>query len=123
MSNLGWYQILTTVAKQVGGPKKLIALIFSGGILTGGGTLLGANAIIKGINKKLDQKKHEEKIATIYKVNKECTSKEGLTFSVGMRFKVLECDGDAALIEIIDDKNNPYFISAAFLSSISDYKI
>ena len=39
-----------------------------------------------------------------------------------MQFKVLERDGDAALIEIMNDENNPYFISAKFLSSISDYK-
>lgn len=122
MGNLGWYQMLTTAAKKVGGPKNLIGIIFGGGALFGGGAVLGGKAIKNGINKKLEEKKHEEEIAIIYTINKECTSKEGLTFTEGMQFKVLERDGDAALIEIMNDENNPYFISAKFLSSISDYK-
>ena len=43
-------------------------------------------------------------------------------FSVDDTFKVLEIDGDAALIEKIGDENNPYFVSGCFLESISDYK-
>ena len=31
MSNLGWYQKITTAAKRVGGPKNLILLIGVGG--------------------------------------------------------------------------------------------
>lgn len=34
MSNLGGYQALTTLAKKVGGPGKLVALI-AGGVLVG----------------------------------------------------------------------------------------
>ena len=62
VSNLGWYQIITTAAKK---------------------------------------------------------SNEGLAFSVGDQYRILELDGDAALIEKIGDKNNPYFVSAKFLNSIS----
>lgn len=122
MGNLGWYQILTTVAKKMGGPKNLIGIIFGGGALFGGGAVLGGSAIKNGINKKLEKKKQEREIAAVHTINKDCTSKEGLLFTEGMRFKVLERDGDAALIEIINDDNNPYFISAKFLTSISDFK-
>lgn len=122
MGNLGWYQIMTTAAKKVGGPQKLIGIIFGGGALFGGGAVLGGKAIKNGINKRLEKKNHEEEIAAIYTINKECTSKEGLVFDEGMQFKVLERDGDAALIEILNYENNPYFVSAIFLQSISDYK-
>lgn len=35
MSNLGWYQILTTLAKKVGGTKQLIGLLIGSGALLG----------------------------------------------------------------------------------------
>lgn len=44
-----------------------------------------------------------------------------LLLSVDDTFKVLEIDGDAALIEKISDENNPYYVSARFLRRISDY--
>ena len=44
-----------------------------------------------------------------------------LLLSVDDTFKVLEIDGDAALIEKIGDENNPYYVSARFLRGISDY--
>ncbi len=50
MSNLGWYQILTTMAKKVGGPKILIALLAGGGALLGGGAVAGGNAIKKEVS-------------------------------------------------------------------------
>ena len=37
MSNLGMYQVLTTVAKRVGGPLPLIGLIAGSGIAMGAG--------------------------------------------------------------------------------------
>ena len=39
MSNLGLYQVLTTVAKKVGGPGVLV------GILIGFGAVIGAGAV------------------------------------------------------------------------------
>lgn len=121
MSNLGWYQIITTLSKKVGGPKNLLALVFGGGVVVGGGAVAGGGAIKKKINKALAEKKKEEQEAIIYNVKSNARSNEGLELKAGDRFKILEIDGDAALIEIIDDDNNPYFISLKFLASISDY--
>ena len=36
MSNLGWYQIMTTMAKKVGGPLKLAGLLVGGGAVSRG---------------------------------------------------------------------------------------
>ena len=121
MSNLGWYQIMTTAAKKVGGPLKLAGLVLGSGMVIGGGTVLGGQAVAKKIGKKLDEKKRETESAVIYKVHTEGKSSEGLLFSVDDTFKVLEIDGDAALIEKIGDENNPYYVSARFLRGISDY--
>ena len=39
----------------------------------------------------------------------------------GSTFHVLEQDQDSVLITVPGDKNNPYFVSAAKLSKISNY--
>lgn len=117
MSNLGLYQILTTASKKVGGPLNLVAMIFGGGIVVGA----GGNEIRNRAAKKKIAKKKEAKKSIVYKVNTEGKSNEGLLFKVGDTFKVLDVDGDAALIVKIGDSNNPYFVSAEFLKSISDY--
>lgn len=121
MSNLGWYQVMSTTAKKVGGPLKLVGLVLGSGIVIGGSTVLGGQAAAKKLVKKLDEKKREAASAVIYKVHTEGRSNEGLLFSVDDTFKVLEIDGDAALIEKIGDENNPYYVSARFLRRISDY--
>ena len=122
MSNLGWYQILTSLSKKVGGPKQLIGLIAGGGALLGGGAVAGGNALKKKIQAILAKKRQEAEAAVLYTVIKEGKSNEGLLFKVGETFRVLETDGDAGLIEKLGDEDNPYFVSLKFLSTISDYK-
>ena len=122
MSNLGWYQILTTSAKKVEEPKQLIGLLIGGGALLGGGAVAAVSALKKKITSELEKKRNTEKAAVIYTVYVEGTSNEGLHFKVGDQFKVLDNDGDAGLVEILGDNNSPYFVSLKFLSSISDYK-
>lgn len=117
MGNLGWYQLITTAAKKVGGPKRLIALTLG----TGAAIHAGACAAYKKVKKELDKKKRARAAAIVYTVEKEGSSNEGLLFRTGERFKVLEIDGDACLIEKLGDNKNPYFVSLKFLSSISDY--
>lgn len=121
MSNLGWYQLLTTAAKRVGGPKRLVAIIAGSGLAAG---IVGTKGV-EGINKKLkaNKEKQRKKIESLvtYIVEKDGKSNEGLELKRGDRFKVLEKDGDAVLIEIIGDENSPYFVSGKFISSISNY--
>ena len=47
MSNLGGYQVLTTVAKMVKGPRNLVLLLIGGGIVIGVGAVKGEEAIKK----------------------------------------------------------------------------
>ena len=121
MSNLGWYQILTSLAKKVGGPKNLIALIAGGGAILGGGTVAAGGALKKKIIAEYQRKLQAADAAVIYTVNEEGKSNEGLVFNVGDTFRILETDGDAGLIKKIGDTNNPYYVSLKFLANISDF--
>ena len=122
MSNLGWYQLLTTAAKTVGGPKRLVGLLIAGGAVAGtGGTLLTQKVI-----KKVSKKKNSKSIAFLesgkaFTVSVACNDDSGLQFNVGDKYKILNRDADAILIEIIGNDNNPYFISGDFLRTISDF--
>ncbi len=123
MSNLGGYQILTTLGKKVGGPWNLVGLFVGGGAIIGGCFVAGGHALKKKTDALSEKKRQEAEAAIIYTVNVEGRSNEGLLFTVGDTFRVLERDGDAGLIEKIGDKNNPYYVSLHFLTTISDYKL
>ena len=121
MGNLGWYEMMTTIAKKVGGPKNLLFIVvgssaaLSAAVTAGGGFL---KKIIKS------QKSKKEAIAlssVIYTVNTDISSKEGLAFKKGDQFRILELIGDTAQIEIIGKDSNPYLASFGFLQSIADY--
>ncbi|MEG1525591.1 MAG: hypothetical protein RR255_05455 [Bacilli bacterium] len=127
MSNLGGYQTLTTWAKKVGGPGKLVALIAGGSILAGGAAVkVGEFAIGKGkkaiANRKRKNHVQLENSKIMYTILQDGESNEGLRFKVGDEFRILESDGDAILIELIGNKNNPYFIDADLLKTISDFE-
>lgn len=120
MSNLGWYQIMTTLAKKVGGPKRLALLIATGGYAV---IRLGEAGVTKVVRNIHVEKKAKNGVELKeYVVKKEGTSNEGVMFNVGNTFRVLEADGDAVLVEIVGDDNNPYFVDAGLLKEISDYR-
>ena len=123
MGNLGGYQLLTTAAKFVGGPEILVGLLFGAGAVAGGLAVAGGGAIKKNASKAAEEKRRKEESAVVHTVHTEGESNEGLLFEVGDKFRVLNSDGDAGLIEKIGDENNPYFVSLRFLEKISDYAL
>ena len=118
MSNLGWYQKITTAAKRVGGPKNLILLIGVGGY---GILRLGEAGTKKFVRAIIQYKENKKFSSKLYVVLAEGESNEGLLFKIGDTFRVLEADGDAILIEKIGEKSNPYFVDKELLLTISDY--
>jgi len=122
MGNLGWYQKITTISKAVGGPKNLIGLLVGGGIAIGtGGTLL-TQKIIKAVKTKIKSKKIPYlENGKVFIVSVDYKDENGLDLRIGDNFRILESDGDATLIEIIGNNNNPYFVSGDLLRKISDY--
>lgn len=122
MSNLGAYQTMTTLAKKVGGPVKLGLAIAVGGyavIRTGESVCkLG----IKKIRNHSGNKKCAIENAKIYSVTETRASNEGVVFRKGDTYRILERDGESVMVELIGNENNPYFVSADFLSSISEFE-
>lgn len=119
MSNLGLYQVMTSLAKKVGGPAQLSLIIAAGGYLVIRPVeAVGKMAIKKGISR-IRIHKYSDAIFTI---NSNAIDNQGLEFKKASEFRVLEIDNDAVLVEIIGDNNNPYFVSKSFLHTISDFK-
>lgn len=122
MSNLGIYQTMTTVTKRFGGPKKFIPAFGAACAIVGYPVLRAGEWLIKkGMTtlKEHTKSKIESKTFTVHSAGK---SNVGLVFNIGDTFRILERDGDAVLIEKIGDTENPHFVSAQLLYSISDYR-
>ena len=123
MSNLGMYQTITTLAKKVGGPKNLIILTMGAGYVVFRSGEAVVKKAVKEMVKKIKSKNgktmpSEERIFAVISNGK---SDGGLELNVGDKYRILETDGDAILIEKIGDPNNPYFVSADFLQSVSNF--
>jgi hypothetical protein len=122
MSNLGWYQKITTAAKAVGGPKRLFGLVLAGGATVGVGATILTQKAIKAVKNKINKKNtHYKKNEKIFIVNTEGMDSNGLVFKVGDNYRILNRDADSILIEKFGDDNNPYFVSADFLKEISEF--
>lgn len=121
MGNLGWYQLMTTVAKKVGGPKQLLALVAAGGYVIVRGVEAGGKKVIKLV-KKDNKEKSTSKVLPAYKFIIDGKDDKGLIFSSGDVFYVAARHDDVILIEKEKDDNNPYFVSVDWLMKVSSFK-
>ena len=117
MGNLGAYQAMTSMAKKVGGPIALGAITFVSGYVVIRPAEAGAKKVARAI------KKRSAPCATNGRVFRATSDGDdsGLKISVGDEYQVMECDGDAILIEVLGDPGSPYFVSSEFLRSVSDF--
>ncbi|SPC38243.1 hypothetical protein [Latilactobacillus fuchuensis] len=123
MSNLGWYQLLTTIAKKVGGPKVLIGLLLAGGYGIGRVTEASGKKIVK-IIKKTDSKEESllKKKLKKYTFTTSGKGDIGLEFNKDELFVVVVTHGASVLIEKERDTNNPYFVDVKWLETVSNYE-
>ncbi|QHM35663.1 hypothetical protein C7M35_03084 (plasmid) [Lactiplantibacillus plantarum] len=121
MGNLGWCQLMTTVAKKVGGPKQLLALVAAGGYVIIRGVEAGGKKVIKLV-KKDNKEKSTSKVLPAYKFIIDGKDDKGLIFSSGDVFYVAARHDDVILIEKEKDDNNPYFVSVDWLMKVSSFK-
>lgn len=121
MGNLGWYKLMTTVAKKVGGPKQLLALVAAGGYVIIRGVEAGGKKVIKLV-KKDNKEKSTSKVLPAYKFIIDGKDDKGLIFSSGDVFYVAARHDDVILIEKEKDDNNPYFVSVDWLMKVSSFK-
>ncbi|MCP8874912.1 hypothetical protein, partial [Latilactobacillus curvatus] len=97
MGNLGWYQLMTTVAKKVGGPKQLLALVAAGGYVIIRGVEAGGKKVRKLV-KKDNKEKSTSKVLPAYKFIIDGKDDKGLIFSSGDVFYVAARHDDVILI-------------------------
>lgn len=133
MSNLGGYQVITTLIKRVGGPENAMKLAAAAGgllLVAGGAAHAGIQKATPAVKKKADQLFEkwrsragatDELAGSVYTVTAAAESDQGVSFNVGDTFRVLERDADAVLIELIGNDDNPWIIPANLLAGISDF--
>lgn len=128
VGNLGGYQVITTLIKKLGGPKRAgFALVAA---------FVGTNAAT-GILSYRAGKANGEAGPSVpstlgagaepscpangseHVVSRAATSNDGTTFSPGERLRVMDSDGDAVMVERIGDEGSPYWVSRGFLESIA----
>jgi len=119
MSNLGKYQLMTTLAKKVGGPAVLAGITFVSGYVVLRPVEAGTKRAIRRV--KNPATPCESKGMT-FLITVDGEEKD-VRLRVGDSYRVLECDGNSILIEVIGDSNNPYFVSSEFLRSVSDFPV
>lgn len=115
---------MTTTAKKVGGPGGLLIMTLGAGyIICRTGEAVGKKGI--GVLKTA-LKRHGapcELKDEIFTVHTDGTDDQGLEFRAGTKYRVLECDADAILIELIGNEDNPHFVTDTFLSTVSDFPV
>jgi hypothetical protein len=126
MGNLGGYQTITKVIKALGGPAKAtvigVTVVSVSGYGIGRGAEAGAKKAVKALKASLA--KRNAPCATkdqVFEVVSDGEDGSGLRLSVGDAYRVMERDGDAVQIEVLGAVDNPYFVSAEFLRSVSGF--
>lgn len=121
MSNLGGYQWMTTTAKKLGGVENFVLAIATVGATVGVTIYESGKWCVKKLYSK-KAKKQNALESKIYTIKSPGRSNNEVEFMVDDRFRIIETDGEAVLIEKMNDQNNPYFVSAELIQNISDYK-
>ena len=123
MSNLKLYQWMTTTAKKVGGAGAFMALIGVGGYVILRSTEVVLTSALKS---KLEQyrSRRESRSDTVptYEVDVDVKIEDiDLELHKGDKYRILESDDSAIMIEVIGDENNPYVVHVDFLRAISNF--
>ena len=120
MGNLGGYQWITTTAKQVGGPRVLLAGVGVLSYLTLRGVEAGGTAAYKKL-RSVFEKEIESTSDEVFTITADGDDGNGLTVRVGNEIRVLKDVGEAVLVEVIGAHDNPYMVSPTFLASVCDW--
>ncbi len=125
MGNLGDYQRITTLFKQLGGPRAAKFYLAGGAaalFAAGGAAYAGIQRIGPLVKNWLEARNQLDSLAgSSFIVHTATEDDQGLRFEVDDQFRVLERDKDAVLIELIGNDDNPWVVSSEVLSRISDF--
>ena len=120
------YQLLTTVAGKIGGPRVLILAVAAGGALIYKGSEVGVKAVVRtrrSIKQALNARAEAAAMSRVYCVAENADAGGGLTLRAGDEFRVLARDDDAILIEVVSSTKNPWYVSSDLLAAVSDFTI
>ncbi len=118
MSNLGKYQVVTTLMKKMGGPDKAIAKAVAGVAVI---TIAGWEAGKWGVGKIREKFTKDPEEWKKYSISKSGVYKE-LSVKPGDVITVMEQDGEAVLIAVDGRKDNPFMVSAEWLKDVSEFE-
>lgn len=122
VGNLGDYQKMTTLAKQVGGPWGLAVAVAGMGAVAGYPVLrIAEKTITRKVASNLADKAGSSLGGTECTATSSGIDDSGLELREGESFTVLDLVPGGALIEVHGRDDNPFTVSAAFISSVSDY--
>lgn len=119
MSNLGMYQIFTTVAKKVGGPKVLTGIIMAAGYVVIRSVEAGGKQIIKIVKENTNK---SDELKPMFSFLQSGVGENNIKFNKNDKFRIMSTHDDVALIEKENDNNNPYFVSLSWITKVSNYK-
>ena len=117
MSNLGDYQRIVELAKKAGSPKKLGLITLAVGAVAWRGIEAGGRYAIRRMREANTPCPTQGQEFTVTTTG----TRDGLTLKSGDRYRVLECDDDAILIELDGNDDNPHVVAKAFLHAVSNY--
>lgn len=124
------------MAKKLGSPERFVAAILAVGAVMGVSTELGGKKVVRVGKAAVKKQKAKQAAKAEVDERNKCDATKGQLFAVtadgadssaglsvrsGDSFRVLECDGEAILIEVLKNPNNPYGVSAQFLAAISAF--
>lgn len=117
MGNLGLYQTITTIAKKLGGPDKLPCYVAVGGYVV---IRMGEEGVRYCIRRtKASKQKKEAGTEETLLVVKDYHGSHGDSLKKGELIRLINVDGDAALIVKNNDSDNPLFISFEQLKKVT----
>lgn len=118
MGNLGDYQWITAASKRVGGPRVLAAAVAIGGYLV----LRSTEAVVRKSVRSISARGTRCAMkGLVFEVLSDGEDPDGLALRTGDEYRVLDCVGDVALIEVLGADDNPHFTTDEFLASVSDF--
>jgi hypothetical protein len=118
------YQLLTTIASKIGGPRVLALAVAGTGALLYKTGELGFKFTVKKAREaksRFDARAEAVAESRIFTVTADGHAGGGLTLCVGDEFRVLARDEDAILIQLIGDIEHSYYVSGELLASVSDF--
>lgn len=122
MSNLGGYITASKIMKHLGGPAKAAVIGVVSSYAVGRGLEAGVKRTVKAT--KAAVKKRTAACATegqLFTVLTDGEPDKGPKLRAGDKYRVLDCDGDVVLIEVLGDPSNPYYVSGQFLATVSGF--